>query len=88
MVGEEGTCNGDGVDEGARCLKSEAVSNGFVGIRIGNDSCDGGSGHSEVLRTYKRRRHTRSSSEGKGQEDGRGSVEAASELADEVDYYA
>ena len=40
-------CNG--VDEGAQCLKSEAVSNGFVGIMIGNDSYDGGSGHSKVL---------------------------------------
>ena len=40
-------CNG--VDEGAQCLKSEAVSNGFVGIMIGNDSCDGGPGHNEVL---------------------------------------
>ena len=66
-----------GVDEGAQCLKSEAMSNDFVGIMIENDSCDGGSGHSEVLRTYKRRRHIRSSSKGKGQKDGRGSIEAA-----------
>ena len=53
-------CNS--VDEGARCLKSEAMSNDFVGIMIGNNSCDGGSGHSEVLQTYKRHKHTRSSS--------------------------
>ncbi|XP_015575407.1 PHD finger protein EHD3 isoform X2 [Ricinus communis] len=84
MGGEEGTSNGDSAGEGFQCLKIGPFRNGFIGIRIGNDSSDCGLGSSEGLRTYKRRKRTRSSSENKGQEDGRGSVEAASKLATET----
>ncbi|KAJ9146231.1 hypothetical protein P3X46_028521 [Hevea brasiliensis] len=82
MGGEEGTSNGDSTGVAVQCLKSEAVDNGFW-IRIGNDGGDGGSGPSEGLRTYKRRKLTRWSSENKVQEEGRGSLEA-SKLAEET----
>ncbi|XP_021642962.1 PHD finger protein EHD3 isoform X2 [Hevea brasiliensis] len=83
MGGGEGTSNGDITAESVQCLKTEVVINGF-GSRIGKHSGDCGSRPGEGFRTYKRRKHTKSSSESKGQEDGRGSVEAASKLADET----
>ncbi|KDP32874.1 hypothetical protein JCGZ_12166 [Jatropha curcas] len=83
MGSGEGTSIGESTCEGVQYLKSEAVNTGF-GNRIGNDSGNGGSGPIEGFRTYKRRKHIKSSSESKGQEDGRGSMEAASKLADET----
>lgn len=79
----EGTSNGDCTGEGVQCLTSEAVNNGFK-FRIGNDSRDWGSEISVGFQTYKRRKHTRSSSASKDQDDGKGSAEAGSKLADEV----
>ncbi|KAG8633221.1 PHD finger protein EHD3 [Manihot esculenta] len=79
----EGTSNGDCTGEGVQCLTSEAVNNGFK-FRIGNDSRDWGSEISVGFQTYKRRKHTRSSSASKDQDDGKGSAEAGSKLADET----
>ncbi|XP_050213279.1 PHD finger protein EHD3 isoform X2 [Mercurialis annua] len=75
MGGEEGMSNGGSAGEKVQCLKSEASNNGF--------SDDGGSGPSEGLRIYKRRKHTRSSLGRKGQEDERGSPVAARKIENE-----
>lgn len=79
MVGEEGTSNGEGAKERVQHLNMEAMDNGF-----GNDGGDASSGGSEGFRTYKRRRNMRSSSDSKGQEDGKCFMEAASRLSDQV----
>jgi hypothetical protein len=79
MVGEEGMGNGEGTEELVQPLKIEAMDNGF-----GNDGVEASSGSSEGFRTYKRRRNTRSSLDGKGQQDGKSFMEAASRLADQV----
>ncbi|KAH8515808.1 hypothetical protein Peur_047236 [Populus x canadensis] len=79
MVGEEGMGNGEGTEELVQPLKIEAMDNGF-----GNDGVEASSGSSEGFRTYKRRRNTRSSLDGKGQQDGKSFMEAASRLADQT----
>jgi hypothetical protein len=79
MVGGEGTSNGEGAKERVQHLNMEAMDNGF-----GNDGGDASSGGSEGFRTYKRRRNMRSSSDSKGQEDGKCFMEAASRLSDQV----
>ncbi|XP_061972030.1 PHD finger protein EHD3-like [Populus nigra] len=79
MVGEEGTSNGEGAKERVQHLNMEAMDNGF-----GNDGGDASSGGSEGFRTYKRRRNMRSSSDSKGQEDGKCFMEAASRLSDQT----
>lgn len=81
MVCEDGTSNGDGIEE--RVQKSGMIENGFG---LGFDSGEGSSGGSEGFRTYKRRKSTRLSWDSKGQEDGRCFMEAASKLADQVAY--
>ncbi|XP_030933927.1 PHD finger protein EHD3-like isoform X1 [Quercus lobata] len=82
MGDEEGTSNGGGTEgtEGFHYLKSEAMNNG-ISIGIGNDGGECSSGGSEGLRTYKRRRHGRSSADSKDRDDERVCVEAASHLA-------
>ncbi|KAM3730810.1 hypothetical protein ACB098_12G114500 [Castanea mollissima] len=82
MGDEEGASNG-GVTEGTvgfHYLKSEAMNNG-ISIGIGNDGCEYSSGGSEGFRTYKRRRHGRSSADSKDRDDERVCVEAACRLA-------
>lgn len=86
MGGGKGTSNDDDTGERVQCLKSEEVNNGFW-IRIENSSADGGSESIKCFQTYKRRKHTRWSSESKGQEEGKGSVEAASKFAEQVYLY-
>lgn len=85
MGDEEGTSNGGGTEgtEGFHYLKSEAMNNG-ISIGIGNDGGECSSGGSEGLRTYKRRRHGRSSADSKDRDDERVCVEAASHLAAQV----
>ncbi|KAG8660530.1 PHD finger protein EHD3 isoform X2 [Manihot esculenta] len=83
MGGGKGTSNDDDTGERVQCLKSEEVNNGFW-IRIENSSADGGSESIKCFQTYKRRKHTRWSSESKGQEEGKGSVEAASKFAEQA----
>lgn len=79
MVGEEGMGNGEGTEEIVQPLKIEAMGNGF-----GNDCGEASFGGSEGFRTYKRRRSTRSSLDGQGQQDGKSFMEAARRLADQV----
>lgn len=77
--------DGNGVAEGKefRCLKNGTVNNG-VAVADGNGVANGDSGGVESLRTYKRRKHVKSSSESKVWEDRRECVEAASHLSDQV----
>lgn len=85
MGDEEGTSNGGGAEGtvGFHYLKSEAMNNG-ISIGIGNDGGEYSSGGSEGFRTYKRRRHGRSSADSKDRDDERVCVEAASRLAAQV----
>lgn len=82
---EEGTSNGDGSEcsEGVRFFQSDVVNNGFE-VGTGTNMGDGSSGASECIRTYKRRKHLKSTMESKLQEDGRPYAEAASQLVDQV----
>ncbi|KAJ8762838.1 hypothetical protein K2173_022967 [Erythroxylum novogranatense] len=80
---EEGTSNGYGTDGVRQCLGTEAANNWSWG-RVGNDGVDGFSGTTEGFQTYKRRKRTQSYSEGKGREDRRGTVEAASKLKNQT----
>ncbi|KAG2665868.1 hypothetical protein I3760_15G028900 [Carya illinoinensis] len=79
MSDEEGTGTGDGT-YCAEGLKSEAVKNGSA-IGNGNEWNSGGSKH---FRTYKRRKHVRSSSDGRAQQDWRVCAEAASQLTEQT----
>lgn len=85
MGDEDGTSNGGGAEGTVRFhyLKSEAMNNG-ISIGIGNDGGEYSSGGSEGFRTYKRRRHGRSSADSKDRDDERVCVEAASRLAAQV----
>ncbi|KAK8354955.1 hypothetical protein V6Z12_A05G254700 [Gossypium hirsutum] len=76
MGAEEGTRNGEGAEIGEeiKCFKSEPVNNGFGSLFV-NDSGDGSSGASESLRTYKRRRQLRSTSNIEVQDGGRASTD-------------
>lgn len=82
---EEGTSNGDSSEcsEGVRFLQSNVVINGFE-VGTGTDMGEGSSGASEGIRTYKRRKHMKSTMESQLQEDGRPYTEAASQLVDQV----
>ncbi|XP_015885779.3 PHD finger protein EHD3 [Ziziphus jujuba] len=82
---EEGTSNGDGSEcsEGVRFFQSDVVNNGFE-VGTGTNMGDGSSGASECIRTYKRRKHLKSTMESKLQEDGRPYAEAASQLVDQA----
>ncbi|KAG4200834.1 hypothetical protein ERO13_A05G238800v2 [Gossypium hirsutum] len=73
---EEGTINSEGAEIGEeiKCFKIEPVNNGF-GSEFANDSGDGSSGASESLRTYKRRRQLRSSSNTEVQDGGKASID-------------
>ncbi|MBA0623902.1 hypothetical protein Godav_009337, partial [Gossypium davidsonii] len=73
---EEGTRNGEGAEivEEIKCFKSEPVNNEFGSLFV-NDSGDGSSGASEILRTYKRRRQLRSTSNIEVQDGGRASTD-------------
>ncbi|KAL1100791.1 hypothetical protein V6Z11_D05G253300 [Gossypium hirsutum] len=73
---EEGTRNGEGAEivEEIKCFKSEPVNNEFGSLFV-NDSGDGSSGASESLRTYKRRRQLRSTSNIEVQDGGRASTD-------------
>ncbi|XP_065848119.1 PHD finger protein EHD3 isoform X2 [Euphorbia lathyris] len=82
MSGEEGTSKGVSPSEGIHCLKREATDNGFE-IRNLTDSGECSSVLGVGVRTYKRRKYARSSSESKGQVQ-RGSMETASKLEDET----
>lgn len=75
MVAEEGTGNGEGAD----VLKRSESSN-MVGVRLHPEFGDGGSGPSEGLQTYKRRKYGTSFPESNGF----ASVEPSSQLADQV----
>ncbi|MFQ6639834.1 hypothetical protein Gotur_015236, partial [Gossypium turneri] len=79
MGAEEGTINSEGAEIGEeiKCFKIEPVNNGF-GSEFANDSGDGSSGASENLRTYKRRRQLRSSSNLEVQDGGRASIDQVS----------
>ncbi|MFQ6639833.1 hypothetical protein Gotur_015237, partial [Gossypium turneri] len=76
---EEGTRNGEGAEivEEIKCFKSEPVNNEFGSLFV-NDSGDGSSGATESLRTYKRRRQLRSSSNIEVQDGGRASTDQVS----------
>ncbi|KAJ4823826.1 hypothetical protein Tsubulata_035532 [Turnera subulata] len=80
MTGEEGSINAVCSNGEAQCLNGEAV-NGFA-----DDGHEGSSGASEGFRTYKRRKQARSSLDSKNQDHGRGSAEAASNLADSTNF--
>ncbi|KAJ1387358.1 Zinc finger, PHD-type [Sesbania bispinosa] len=75
--------DGNGVTQEAGLLKSEAVSNGEVAMAV---SADGDFGGLECLRTYKRRKHVKSSSKSKVQGSYIERVEAAaaSHVANQV----
>ncbi|KAK3230541.1 hypothetical protein Dsin_002422 [Dipteronia sinensis] len=78
MAAEEGTSNGDGTEG----LKRSEVNNGSA-VRVEHEFGDRSSDASEGLQTYKRRKCARASSESKGLEDRRASVEPDSRLADQ-----
>ncbi|KAE9605832.1 putative histone-lysine N-methyltransferase chromatin regulator PHD family [Lupinus albus] len=65
------------------CLKNQIVSNGME-IANGKVVVEGDSGRVEYLRTYKRRKHVKSSSESKVQVGSKGLVESASHLSDQA----
>ncbi|XP_061372172.1 PHD finger protein EHD3 [Gastrolobium bilobum] len=77
--------DGFGVAQGGevRCLKNGTIVNG-VSIADGFGVPEGDCGGIECLRTYKRRKHVKSSSESKVQEHSREYVEAASHLSDQA----
>nr|DAD24721.1 TPA_asm: hypothetical protein HUJ06_026185 [Nelumbo nucifera] len=82
MFIEERTCNGDSMDCSLVALCADgAALNGYA-FGFGGDNTDGNLGVSsaEELRTYKRRKQSRLSSESSLQEDGRGSEGAAGQL--------
>ncbi|TKY56089.1 Methyl-CpG-binding domain-containing protein 9 [Spatholobus suberectus] len=77
--------DGNGVTEGeeVHCLKNGTVDN-VVAIADGFGVVEGYSGAIECFRTYKRRKHVKSSSEFKVQEDSKQPMEAASHLSDQA----
>lgn len=81
MGGEEGTSNGD-----TEWLKREELNNG-CGVRVEHDFFYGSSSLGEGFRTYKRRKHANSSSEGKSLEDWTSSVETADKNTEQVCYH-
>ncbi|KHG16101.1 hypothetical protein F383_22035 [Gossypium arboreum] len=87
MGAEEGTRNGEGAEIGEeiKCFKSEPVNNGFGSLFV-NDSGDGSSGASESLRTYKRRRQLRSTSNIEVQDGGRASTDQMESSAWRLSY--
>lgn len=82
MADEEGTGTGDGT-YCTESLKSEAVNNRSA-IGNGNDGGEWNSGGSYHFHTYKRRKHTRSTSDSEAQQDWRVCAEAASQLEEQV----
>ena len=86
MYVEEGTSNGDAAEcsEGLQCLKSKAVDN-VGGFGTGNNDLAGwNSGKTEGFRTYKRRKHAKSSSESKSEDEGRAFAKDEGQMSHKV----
>ncbi|RDX79173.1 PHD finger protein EHD3, partial [Mucuna pruriens] len=85
LINEVVIADGNGVTEGeeVHCLKNGTVDN-VVAIADGFGVVEGDSGAIECFRTYKRRKHVKSSSEFKIQEDSREHKEAACHLLDQA----
>ncbi|KAK7286934.1 hypothetical protein RJT34_22301 [Clitoria ternatea] len=65
------------------CLRNGTINNG-VAIADGSGVAEGDHGTSECFRTYKRRKHVKSCSESKVQEESRKYVEATSHLSNQL----
>lgn len=86
---EEGTSNGDAVQcaEGLHCLKSKAIDN-VGGFGTGNNELPGWRlGKTEGFRTYKRRRHAKSSSESKSEDERQTFTKVDGQMSHEVSIF-
>lgn len=71
---EDGTSNGGGTEcvEGLNCLKSDGIGDRVrFGVGKSSDVASLSSGQMEGLRTYKRRKHAKSSADSKSEDTGR-----------------